>query len=80
MWPWSDIELMQFTGRLDKHKQEVYQSDFVMFEQFLGLVKWDHARDGWRIFHSNYVDLLFDDMVVIGNIWGNSGLLPQEPQ
>lgn len=80
LWPWPDIELMQFTGRLDKHQQEVYQGDFVMFEQFLGLVKWDHALGGWRIFHNNYVDLLFDDMAVIGNIWQNSDLLPQEQQ
>ena len=63
-----EIELMQFTGRFDKHKKEVYEDDIVRVDKHVGVIVWDYPLDGWRMKMYNQMLLLANDMEIIGNI------------
>lgn len=49
LWPWSDIELMQFTNCQDEHKTEIYQGDIIQImncwsEKHHAYVAWEKAQ------------------------------------
>ncbi|MGM7689784.1 YopX family protein [Staphylococcus felis] len=80
--PFSDIELMQYTGVKDKHGKEVYIGDIVYdgimkdysvikFEEDVLIVKWG---DGYY----DYLSEVIERLEVIGNIYESKELLEEE--
>ena len=85
------IELMQFTGLLDKNKKEIYEGDVVNYEIKLpkeilykkGIVKWDEDWASFAIYdkiNDNFAQesdwvKIYNSIEVIGNIYDNPELL-----
>jgi hypothetical protein len=42
-----DHILLQFTGHVDKHEEEIYEMDIVMLSSEKFLVMWDEDSNGW---------------------------------
>jgi uncharacterized phage protein (TIGR01671 family) len=84
-----DVELMQFTGLLDKNGTEIYEGDIVQFaEKYFYLVKYEdakfvgyHANNDWDKWGDLYKlgEPGFNKYtyVVIGNIYENPELLKE---
>lgn len=78
------LEVMQFTGLLDKSGQEIYEGDIVEIpyqtddiECIQRVVFWDDARACFSTAHEedDYDDLMDKGIKVIGNIYENPELL-----
>ncbi|QOI97555.1 MAG: hypothetical protein HRU69_08660 [Flammeovirgaceae bacterium] len=46
-----DHVLLQFTGMLDKHDEEIYEMDILMKQDKKYLVRWHEQQNGWYILH-----------------------------
>jgi hypothetical protein len=44
-----DHILLQFTGMLDKHEEEIYEMDILMKQDEKYLVRWHEQHNGWYI-------------------------------
>jgi phage uncharacterized protein TIGR01671 len=77
-YPNEQLELMQFTGLLDKNGKEIYEGDILKDERgHIGQVIWDDT--GWAVNWTTSCDggPQMDDYVcgeVIGNIYSNPEL------
>lgn len=77
----ADIELMQFTGLLDKNGKEIYEGDILKSDRDSILtINWCHERYGWLLFFKdkNEGTIFFDNVdgiEIIGNIHENSELI-----
>lgn len=78
----ADLEVMQFTGLMDKHKKEIYEGDVLKLwddthKEFYNVaVEWDHG--GFRISGSLHYTPIFpysEYGEIIGNIHKNPDLL-----
>lgn len=88
LWPWDDIELMQWIGLCDAHDTDLYEGDIVQLQEdaTAKIVFWGRPPEFGLDFYHNQEKWcedwnLNDDcycMDIIGNIWENSDLLPQE--
>lgn len=73
-----DIELLQYTGLIDKTGREIYEGDIVRWDAFppgtvyTRVVQWS---DDQAMFLPNDMN---NDVEIIGNIYENQDLLPQE--
>lgn len=74
------VELMQFTGLIDKNKKEIYEGDIIQKENKNYIVTWDDGSFG--IFRNgDWADYLLGhcgSSEVIGNIYENPELLNKE--
>lgn len=76
----TDVELLQFTGLLDKNGKEIYESD-ILFYQYEDIpyeyVKWDVDSGGWTTSENGLMAQdLTDNAEILGNIYENPELLP----
>jgi uncharacterized phage protein (TIGR01671 family) len=78
----SDLEIMQFTGLLDRNGVEIYESDVVKDHNGVGFVEWSNMA--YRVNYKNgaakwFYDYTlkgeFESIEVIGNIHQNKELL-----
>ena len=83
--PWNLVcypTVGQYTGHKDKNDKEIYEGDIVTdsFEE-IGIVKWNGFNflieydSNWV---SDFYDVDFDDLEIIGNIHDNPELLNKE--
>lgn len=80
---WADLEIMQFTGLLDKNGKEIYEGDIVTLydpytkSQHITEVIWDDVNCRFAMKYT-FVDFDFsitDEIEVIGNIYENPELI-----
>lgn len=78
------VELMQFTGLLDKNGKEIYEGDIVHYFvmtavgkrfEYTEEVKWDEKLGG---FANSYYISIGEDREVIGNIYENPELISNQ--
>lgn len=76
-----DVELMQFTGLLDKNWKPIYEWDIVLINPYTtqykpikSIVKWQEVWYYPRIWQIDC--FVWDDKEVIGNIYENKDLIP----
>lgn len=82
--PYSEFEVMQYTGLHDKNGKEIYEGDFVMFVTTRLEVIWDENRVGFSTLDINRKDMggmqnkkgRFGE--IIGNIYESPELLTKE--
>jgi uncharacterized phage protein (TIGR01671 family) len=76
-----DLELMQFTGLLDKNGREIYEGDILKANSGIGKVVWLELDAMWAVEKSEdwtypfSCNVYSDNHEVIGNIYENSELL-----
>jgi uncharacterized phage protein (TIGR01671 family) len=77
MWSFEDIELMQFTGLLDKNGKKIFEGDIVHFIDGNYQVSWCEIRygGGYCAISENNHRQLTAEIEVIGNIYENPELL-----
>ena len=91
--PAQNIELMQFTGLLDKNGKEIYEGDILELKgktkDWVAKVYWDHCEWDFESIRTFIDPILKDrnfwlpfrttaeDMEVIGNVWENPELLEE---
>lgn len=77
----ADIELMQFTGIVDKHGKEVYEGDIVKYDDINthGVVTWMSNSPGFVIINpeKSGVFVLHSEWEVIGNIYEHPHLIQE---
>jgi uncharacterized phage protein (TIGR01671 family) len=78
----NQVEIMQFTGQLDKQGKEIYESDIVKDDLgIVGIVTWETVV-GFFIRNlrreDGYCYVLHDHWEIIGNIWEHPHLLKSE--
>ena len=86
----NEVELMQFTGLLDKNGKEIYEGELVRFEmgntKYVGKVIWgsfgdsEYATTGFHVEYGTYTDEYIglyegEDFEILGNIYKNPELL-----
>lgn len=75
----SDIELMQFTGLLDKNGKKIFEGDLLVYDYLLFEVCYDMERAAFDIKQGENkipsFDLSKNECEVIGNIFENANLL-----
>ena len=78
-WGENDLEIMQFTGILDKNDVKIYEGDVVKDGCGIYEIRWSESRLSWIVADdsSDYYDRLskLGKIEVIGNIYENPELL-----
>ena len=74
---YSNCELMQFTGVLDKNGKEIYEGDIVEWGYYIAIVKFENSRWILEDFDGNRGESFsgfVDEYKIIGNIFENPEL------
>lgn len=82
---YTDYEWVQFTGKYDINKKEIYEGDIVRFRRsddkfFIGEIAYIEEHGAYFVIHSGISDnqlYAFDNYEVIGNIYENPELLEE---
>lgn len=70
-----NIELLQFTGLLDKNGKEIYEGDICKNGGGKTIIEWDNEVAGFDFTNSEGAVLSGDLFEVIGNVYENPELL-----
>jgi uncharacterized phage protein (TIGR01671 family) len=76
----SKVDVMQWTGRIDRAGREIYEGDIVDVDPFgRTIIFWSTDADCWmtqlRTDNPELGSLPSDQLEVVGNIWANPELL-----
>lgn len=73
----ADAVVMQYTGKKDKNKKEIYSGDILKFidngEEYISVVKW--CDNGCCFETNNFLPSEWNYAQIIGNIYENSELI-----
>lgn len=88
--PWSDCDILQFSGHIDSGKKELYEGDIILLQgqnSFGSIetktirIRWCENHGGFEvgtrdIAESDWIPLSSDEGKYVGNIYENRDLLP----
>lgn len=77
---WQNLEILQFTGLVDRNGKEIYEGDISQDDEGCYWVAWDGVNAKWAISTTEHplcdsLDMWMGDFEVIGNIYENPELL-----
>jgi len=82
VWITSDVQIMQFTGLLDKNGKEIWEGDLLNYEEYTNevyQVQWNGTDCGWQAWRKiGFISLgihVAEKIEVIGNIYETPELL-----
>ena len=75
------VKLMQSTGYVDIHGEEIYEGDIVLLEGHVVCVYWENKKGMFMLKDNKYITTTLEgcnNLTIIGNIYENKELLEND--